>query len=98
MTGMELARRTEDCTNRQAFDQGNVWGCFSSQSFARIVCFKQNFYAELRVYGVFDFKLNFEKKLASLLPKKRGTRGTKTSRTFREMPRGCPSYYTKMHH
>ena len=24
----------------------NVWGCFSSQSFARIVCFKQNFNAE----------------------------------------------------
>ena len=25
----------------------NVWGCFSSQGFACIICFKQNFDAEL---------------------------------------------------
>ena len=47
MVGMDLARKKEDHTNRQHSSKVNTWDCFSSQDFARIVCFKHNFNAKL---------------------------------------------------
>ena len=44
---MEIDRKKKIVRKVKHSSKVNIWGCFSSQGFVRIICFKQNINAEL---------------------------------------------------